>query len=166
VTANAAGWWWWTDQPVATKPIDWAAVGRAAHLAAKTGSEQLRIAEAVKIPIISNNAGVFALMAAMAEFFRQMNGTARRQRAEEQAAPDATATGARNESEPRVDREIHEAATLLGVSLPASVEEIRRAFRQKLIAEQIHPDHGGDEERTRQVIAARDLLVDRCKVQS
>jgi hypothetical protein len=166
VSAHAASWWWWIDQPATSKPIDWAAVGRAAHVAAKMGSEQLKVAQAINVPIISDNADLFALMAALGEFFRQMAGTGHGPQAEEQPAPGAAASGARNEPESRIDPETREAANLLGISLPASAREIRRACRQKLIDERIHPDHGGDGEQARRVIAARDLLVDRCKVQS
>jgi hypothetical protein len=67
---------------------------------------------------------------------------------------------------PAVDRDALAAADLLGVSLSATVEEVRKACRQKIVAEGLHPDHGGDEERVRKVIAARDLLVERLKVRS
>ncbi|QIG81768.1 J domain-containing protein [Sphingosinithalassobacter tenebrarum] len=50
-----------------------------------------------------------------------------------------------------------EARALLGVSAGADAETVRTAHR-KLIA-RVHPDHGGNAELTRQVNAARDLLL-------
>src|SRR5215831_7235153 len=60
---------------------------------------------------------------------------------------------------PAADLEILRAAILLGVSIDASADEIRSAFRTRL--REIHPDHGGDAEATRRLIAARDLMMER-----
>jgi DnaJ homolog subfamily C member 19 len=105
----------------------------------------------------------------MAEFFRQMrqrqpeSDAAKQQPVEEHAGPGGTSPRG---MQPDANRTVREAADLLGVSLVASVDEVRRACRHKLVAERIHPDHGGDAEQTRQVIAARDLLIERIEVRS
>jgi hypothetical protein len=153
-----ASWWWWTEQPQEAKPIDWAAVGRAAQVAARAAAEHWRIAERTNIPIISENVAAFALWAAMAAVCSHVG--------RERVAPGAMPPNAAQPVAEPLDRELREAAQLLGVSLPDSMEEIRRAFFKKLVDERIHPDHGGDAELTKKVIAARDLLVARCKVRS
>jgi hypothetical protein len=50
------------------------------------------------------------------------------------------------------------ALDVLGLKPGASVEEIRAAHRRLLRT--VHPDHGGSAELTRQVNAARDILLD------
>jgi len=59
------------------------------------------------------------------------------------------------------DRAAVDAAALLDVPLDASAPQIRAALRSKLSASRAHPDHGGDDEETRRLIAARDLLLHR-----
>jgi hypothetical protein len=49
------------------------------------------------------------------------------------------------------------ALDVLGLKPGASVEEIRAAHRRLLRT--VHPDHGGSAELTRQVNAARDILL-------
>jgi hypothetical protein len=56
-----------------------------------------------------------------------------------------------------------EAARLLGVGLDASESEIRAALRARLADSCIHPDHGGDGEEAKRLIAARNLLVERAR---
>jgi len=60
-----------------------------------------------------------------------------------------------------IDPEAAEAAALLGVDLEATVPEIRAALRARIISGSVHPDHGGDGEEARRLIAARDLLLAR-----
>jgi len=50
------------------------------------------------------------------------------------------------------------AQRILGVSASANEDEIRAAHRRLLAAE--HPDRGGSESATREINAARDLLLD------
>jgi DnaJ family protein C protein 19 len=50
-----------------------------------------------------------------------------------------------------------EALAVLGLSAPASDEEVRAAHR-RLIAK-VHPDRGGSAELARRINAARDLLL-------
>lgn len=57
------------------------------------------------------------------------------------------------------DAAFRKAAGLLGVSIDADAEAVRQAFRQKLAA--AHPDRGGTDAQARQLIAARDLLLNR-----
>jgi hypothetical protein len=52
------------------------------------------------------------------------------------------------------------AAALLGVDLTASADEVRRALRARVFEARIHPDHGGNEETAKQLIAAKNLLVE------
>lgn len=56
-----------------------------------------------------------------------------------------------------VPPEVSAARRLLGVSARADEAEIRAAHR-RLIAS-AHPDHGGSDEETRRLNAARDLLL-------
>lgn len=49
-----------------------------------------------------------------------------------------------------------EARHVLGVSAAASAADIDRAFRRR--AQQLHPDHGGDIDQFRRLVAARDIL--------
>lgn len=57
------------------------------------------------------------------------------------------------------DDEVSRAAACLGIAADAGVDEIRSAFRRRLM--EVHPDHGGDAEQTKELIAARDLLLRR-----
>jgi hypothetical protein len=58
------------------------------------------------------------------------------------------------------------AAGLLGVSLTATPDEIRAALRAKLATSRLHPDHGGDGELARALIAAQNLLLARARGRS
>lgn len=62
-----------------------------------------------------------------------------------------------------IDAATAEAATLLGVAVEANADEIRAALRSRLSASQLHPDHGGDGEEAKRLIAARNLLVERAR---
>src|SRR4051812_4153218 len=57
--------------------------------------------------------------------------------------------------------EASRAASLLGVTLDASPDEIRAALRSKFAESRLHPDHGGDGEQAKELIAAKNLLVER-----
>jgi DnaJ homolog subfamily C member 19 len=58
---------------------------------------------------------------------------------------------------PKPDRTIAEALKLLELPATATADEIRAAHR-RLVAK-VHPDTGGSAELTRQINAARDLLL-------
>ena len=66
-------------------------------------------------------------------------------------------------SSPPADERAMHAASLLGVSIDASVDEIRAALRSRLSASRLHPDHGGDGEQAKMLIAAKNLLVERAR---
>jgi hypothetical protein len=55
------------------------------------------------------------------------------------------------------------AATLLGVRLDASPDEIRAALRKKMRDGKLHPDHGGDPEVAKRFTAASNLLIAHAK---
>ena len=55
------------------------------------------------------------------------------------------------------------AGLLLEVNLDASADEVRRALRRKLSTARMHPDHGGNGARAAQLIAAKNLLIERLK---
>jgi hypothetical protein len=65
-----------------------------------------------------------------------------------------------------VDDDEARAATLLGVSLDASEDQIRAALRAQLASSRLHPDHGGDEDEAKELIAAKNLLVERARARS
>jgi hypothetical protein len=67
------------------------------------------------------------------------------------------------EQAPETQNEARRAAALLGVSLDASADEIRRALRVKLGSSRLHPDHGGDGVEAARLIAAKNLLIDRVR---
>jgi hypothetical protein len=108
----------------------------------------------MKNPVVAQIARFGALVAGVHAFQVHI--------AQERAAKEA----AERTCAPRVDPKFRDAAILLGVPLDASVEKIRRACRLKLSRERIHPDHGGNAEAAKRVIAARDLLVKRAKERS
>ena len=54
------------------------------------------------------------------------------------------------------------AAKLLGVSVDATPDAIRAALRAK-IGDGAHPDHGGDESVAKQLIAAKNLLIEHAR---
>ena len=55
------------------------------------------------------------------------------------------------------------AARLLGISLDAEPDEIRAALRMQIVARNLHPDHGGDGEQAKELIAAQNLLLARAR---
>ena len=59
--------------------------------------------------------------------------------------------------------DVVEAATLLGVSIDATEDQLRAALRSRLSSSRIHPDHGGDAEAAKCLIAAKNLLVERAR---
>lgn len=63
----------------------------------------------------------------------------------------------------RDDYAAEEAARMLGVSVDAGEAEIRGALRAVLIREGLHPDHGGDTDRTAELLDARNLLIERAR---
>jgi hypothetical protein len=62
-----------------------------------------------------------------------------------------------------VDDDAQRAAAVLGVDLNASADEIRAALRARLADSQIHPDQGGDGEEAKELIAAKNLLIERAR---
>jgi hypothetical protein len=157
------------------KPIDWGALGRATQSACKTANDLLRSnAHRMNNPVVAQVARFCALVAGVNAFHvhmaqeRAAKEATERKGAEERAAaagPRRSPSERPTDSAP-VDPKLREAAILLGVPLDASVEKIRRACRAKLTRERIHPDHGGNAETAKRVIAARDLLVRRAKERS
>jgi hypothetical protein len=84
------------------------------------------------------------------------------------SATDASATGANKGADqpkaaPVVDPEAAQAAALLGVAVDASEDEIRAALRGILSASRLHPDHGGDGEEAKRLIAAKNQLIERAR---
>ena len=69
----------------------------------------------------------------------------------------AHSRGARNQA--AADSGDLEASALLGVTLDASAEDIRRAYRAKMA--HAHPDRGGGHAQAAQLTAARDRLLRR-----
>ena len=51
-----------------------------------------------------------------------------------------------------------QACQLLGLAAPTTLEAARKAYRK--LARQHHPDHGGDEERFKQISVAYNYLVE------
>jgi hypothetical protein len=62
-----------------------------------------------------------------------------------------------------VDAVSAEAASLLGVDASASEDEIRAALRSHLASSRLHPDHGGEGEEAKRLIAAKNLLIERAR---
>jgi hypothetical protein len=62
-----------------------------------------------------------------------------------------------------VDVAAANAAAILGVAVDASADEIRAALRARLSASRLHPDHGGDGEEAKRLIAAKNLLIERAR---
>ena len=75
------------------------------------------------------------------------------------AEPEAPAV----DFDPMVSAEELSAAMILGVSLDATEDEIRAALRARLADSRLHPDHGGDGDEAKQLIAAKNLLVERAR---
>lgn len=68
--------------------------------------------------------------------------------------------------QPLPERAVAEAAALLGVSFDATEDQLRAALRAQLSSSRIHPDHGGDGEAAKRLIAAKNLLVERARFRS
>ena len=64
---------------------------------------------------------------------------------------------------PEVDEDARQAADLLGIDVDATPDQVRAALRARLAKSRIHPDQGGDGEEARQLIAAKNLLVERAQ---
>lgn len=64
------------------------------------------------------------------------------------------------------DSPVDEAAALLGVAPDADPDEIRAALRARLASSKLHPDHGGDGEEAKRLIAAKNLLIERARAMS
>ena len=67
------------------------------------------------------------------------------------------------EPPPVVDVEALKAAEALGVKVDATQDEIRAALRRGLGSSGLHPDHGGDGEEAKRLIAAKNLLIERAR---
>jgi hypothetical protein len=61
------------------------------------------------------------------------------------------------------DDDAARAAALLGVTVDAREDDIRAALRARLASSQLHPDQGGDGEEAKQLIAAKNLLIERAR---
>jgi hypothetical protein len=88
--------------------------------------------------------------------------------AEEASATDASAADGEPPASdatraPFVDDKTEQAAALLGVTATASEDEIRAALRSLLSGSRLHPDHGGDGEEAKRLIAAKNHLIDRAR---
>jgi hypothetical protein len=59
--------------------------------------------------------------------------------------------------------EYEQAAIIIGVELDATEAEIRAALRQQLRETQLHPDHGGDADGAKSLVAAQNLLIERAR---
>jgi hypothetical protein len=64
---------------------------------------------------------------------------------------------------PVIDERATKAAALLGVDVDSTEDQIRAALRARLASSRLHPDHGGDGEEAKQLIAAKNLLIERAK---
>jgi hypothetical protein len=62
--------------------------------------------------------------------------------------------------------ELVEAGELLGVDPQAGEAEIRAALRAYLAESRVHPDHGGDAEEAKRLIAAQNLLLEHARSRS
>jgi len=62
-----------------------------------------------------------------------------------------------------VDEKAAAAAALLAVDVDATEDEVRAALRARLASSKLHPDQGGDGEAAKQLIAAKNLLIERAK---
>jgi hypothetical protein len=52
---------------------------------------------------------------------------------------------------------VEEAALLLGVRVDDSIDEVRSGYRRRLF--EVHPDHGGNSDETRQLVIALNVLA-------
>src|SRR5262245_44508196 len=141
--------------------IDWQKTGQRMFEAAAVASGAYVFARAVKLPKTAR-AGLTLSALYLWAVARHEIDKLERQAAlrREQSQPRAEIPPRRDskfESTLREAIEIVDARSTLGVEWPATVDEIRSAFRRKVI--RIHPDHGGDEDETRELIRARDVLL-------
>ena len=69
-----------------------------------------------------------------------------------------------NETPPIVvDERTAAAASLLGVDVGATEDQVRAALRARLASSKLHPEHGGDGEAAKELIAAKNLLVEQAR---
>jgi hypothetical protein len=78
------------------------------------------------------------------------------------AATDAPRANQKRSASP-IDDKMAEAAALLGVTVDASEDQIRAALRGHFASSRLHTDQGGDGERAKQLIAAKNLMVERAR---
>lgn len=88
------------------------------------------------------------------------------QRSEPREEPRRRAPRTRPEPPPPREVEAMRAAELLGVPLDATEDVIRAALRARLATSRLHPDHGGDGKAATELIAAKNLLVERARLAS
>jgi hypothetical protein len=62
-----------------------------------------------------------------------------------------------------IDEKMAQAAAALGIAASASEDEVRAALRARLSSSRLHPDHGGDGEQAKRLIAAKNLLIERAR---
>jgi hypothetical protein len=76
-------------------------------------------------------------------------------------ARQSTSRSDTDDAETDESSQIFSAADLLGIQPDASESEIRAALRSRLASSRLHPDHGGDGEEAKRLIAAQNLLIAR-----
>lgn len=64
---------------------------------------------------------------------------------------------------PPIDERTENAAARLGIAPNATEDEIRAALRVRLSSSRLHPDHGGDGDEAKELIAAKNLLIERAR---
>lgn len=126
-----------TGTAASSPSIDWREVARAA------------LGSALVAGLI---AGGFSTLAKLVEAEMQAN-----------AATDLDHDSEDDADEDRVESDVREAAAALGVSPDSTADEIRAALRARLGASRLHPDHGGDGEEAKRLIAAKNLLLERLR---
>jgi hypothetical protein len=81
------------------------------------------------------------------------------------AEKSARATGPRKTEAPRPPwtnaPRVVAAAWRLGVEVTATADEVRAAMRKKMVTANAHPDQGGDPAVAKEIIAAKNLLIER-----
>jgi hypothetical protein len=163
----------WRSVGANAKPIDWDALGRSAEAAVHAAIDSAKRTSdgAKKDPAAAQLAGFFVLLAGASAFCERMMKEEAATQAETnrtdahtsgaESPPSGESPSANSASaapELAVDPEVREAAALLGVSVDASLKQIRSAHRRKM-ASGAHPDHGGDPEVATSLNVARDLLT-------
>lgn len=73
-------------------------------------------------------------------------------------APDGSQADAKDGG---ADEAAQKAAQLLGIRIDVSADDIRAALRAALRDTRLHPDHGGDGDAAKELIAAKNLLIER-----